>query len=317
MTNSMPPPRSRLIAVDIGNARIKLGLFTGGCAAGLPEPIKTLPLLGDSPELDEITPWLADISRHGGADIPVCPAKSGPQGRQECLPHLTHQWWIASVNRPAATRLIDWLGERRPADRITLLASGDLPLEVRLERPDMVGIDRLIDAVAVNRLRQAGRPAVIVDVGTAITVDFVSADGAFLGGAILPGIQMSARALFEFTDLLPLVDVSELTTPPPALGAATVPAMHSGLFWGAVGAIRELIEQLHKTATGGRAECWGDSATVTPAKIGRTERPQVFLTGGAGVSVAELLGPDACYVPNLTLAGIAATGHGHEQKAAE
>ena len=61
----------------------------------------------------------------------------------------------------------------------------------------------------------------IVDVGTAITVDLVSADGAFLGGAILPGIQMSARALHEFTDLLPLVDVSDLTAPPPALGTAT------------------------------------------------------------------------------------------------
>ena len=58
----------------------------------------------------------------------------------------------------------------------------------------------------------------IVDVGSAITVDLVSADGAFLGGAILPGIAMSARALHEFTDLLPLVDMSELTAPPPALG---------------------------------------------------------------------------------------------------
>jgi type III pantothenate kinase len=142
--------------------------------------------------------------------------------------------------------------------------------------------------VAVNRLREADRAAVIVDVGTAITVDLVSADGAFLGGAILPGLQMSARALHEFTDLLPLVDVSELAAPPPALGTATEPAMQSGLFWGAVGAMRELIEQLHKAATGGRAG-----------------RPQVFLTGGAGAGVAELLGSDARYVPNLTLAGIA------------
>ena len=224
-----------MIAVDIGNARIKLGLFAGGCAAGLPEPVRTLPLLGDAPDLDQIAPWLArsaarcdsvrEAARHDGMSA-------------------TGTWWIASVNRPAATRLIDWLSQHRPDDRITLLAAGDLPLEVRLERPDMVGIDRLVDAVAVNRLRDAGRPAVIVDVGTAITVDLVSAEGAFLGGAILPGIQMSARALHEFTDLLPLVDVSELTAPPPALGTATVPAMESGLFWGTVGAIRQLIEQL-------------------------------------------------------------------------
>jgi len=90
-------------------------------------------------------------------------------------------WWIASVNRPAATQLIDWLRDHRPADRIVLLACGDLPLVVRLERPDMVGIDRLVDAVAVNRLREAGRPAAIVDVGTAVTVDLVRPTGLFLG----------------------------------------------------------------------------------------------------------------------------------------
>ena len=254
---------SSLIAVDIGNARIKLGLFIGDCAEGLPEPERTLPLQGNAPELDEIGTWL-------GAEA------AGP-----CT------WQIASVNRPSATRLIDWIEQHRSGDRITLLASGDLPLEVRLERPDMVGIDRLVDAVAVNRLRPAGCPAVIVDVGTAITVDFVSSDGAFLGGAILPGIAMGARALHEFTDLLPLVDLSELTSPPSALGKATVPAMESGLFWGAVGAIRQLVEQLPKAAN----DCvW---------------RPQVFLTGGAGQSVAELLGADVRYVPNLTLAGIA------------
>ena len=254
------------VAVDIGNARIKLGLLAGGRADGLPEFARTLPLLGNAPRLDAISAWLADV----GND------------------RLT--WWIASVNRPAATWLIDWLAEHRPSDRVVLLASGDLSLEVRLERPDMVGIDRLVDAVAVNRLREDGRPAAIVDVGTAITVDLVSADGAFLGGAILPGIQMAAQAMHEFTDLLPLVNVSELTAPPPALGVDTESAMESGLFWGAVGAIRQLVEQMHKAAPGGR-----------------TERPHIFLTGGAGASVAELLGPEARYIPNLTLAGIALT----------
>lgn len=271
------------IAVDIGNARIKLGLFLdaqGKAVVGqvanlpasrlatystteLPEPIRVLPLVGDAPSFDEITPWLADQA------------------------HDDLTWWIASVNRPAATRLIDWLGEHRPKDRITLLAAGDLPLSVRLERPDMVGIDRLVDAVAINQLRNANRGAIIVDVGTAITVDLVSDDGAFLGGAILPGIQMSARALHEFTDLLPLLDMSDLTAPPSALGTSTAAAIRSGLFWGAVGAVRQLTKELCNAAGGERMH-----------------QPQVFLTGGAGASVAELLGPDARYVPNLTLAGI-------------
>jgi len=164
------------------------------------------------------------------------------------------------------------------------VAAADLPLTVRLPRPDMVGIDRLLDALAANRLRQPGRAAVVVDVGSAITVDLVGEDGAFLGGAILPGIGMAARAMHEFTDLLPLIEMSELAAPPPPLGTATVPAIKSGLFWGAVGAIRELVGRLGE---------------------GLTQPPHVFLSGGAGPAVADLLGPDARCVPHLTLAGIA------------
>ena len=148
----------------------------------------------------------------------------------------------------------------------------------------MVGIDRLLDAVAVNHLRQPDRPAVVIDVGSAITVDLVSAEGAFRGGAIAPGIGMSARAMHAFTDLLPLVEASELTTPPPALGKSTLPAMRSGLFWGAVGTIRELVAQISRGL-----DCPCD----------------VFLTGGAGPAVAELLGREVRHVPHLTLAGIA------------
>jgi len=260
-SNTMPqqeaPP---LFAVDVGNNRIKLGWFTPGGDAGLPEPRRTLTLPGGMSDFAPLEEWL------------------GQSGSPQAA------WWIASVNRPAATRLIDWLRERRPAPRVVLLAAGDLPLRVALERPDMVGVDRRLDAAAANTLRQPDRPAVVVDVGTAITVDFLSADGVFRGGAILPGIGMSARALYEFTDLLPLIEPDELLTAPPPVGEATDAAMRSGLFWGAVGSIRELVARLGTDA-------------ARPA--------QVFLTGGAGPIVAELLGPDAAHVPHLTLAGIA------------
>jgi type III pantothenate kinase len=117
-------------------------------------------------------------------------------------------------------------------------------------------------------------------------VDLISADGIFEGGAILPGIAMSARAMHEFTDLLPLVQMGELTDPPEPLGTSTLPALQSGLFWGAVGAIRELIGRL-------------SAGQPTPA--------DVFLSGGAGPAVAQLLGPATQHVPHLTLAGIALT----------
>jgi type III pantothenate kinase len=268
-TSSLP-----LIAIDVGNARTKLGLFRAAAlGSGLPKPERTLGLDNGAPLPARLGRWIAMIAaEHSERRTQRVPGPAAKRAR----------WHIASVNRPAATRLIEWLREHRGGDPLVLLAAGDLPLEVRVPRPDMVGVDRLLDAVAANRLREPGRPAVIVDVGSAITVDLVSAEGAFLGGAILPGIAMSARAMHEFTDLLPRIDVSDLRKPPPALGTATEPAMRAGLFWGAVGGVRQVIEQLAPKG-----------------------QPQVFLTGGAGPAVARLLGRSSRYVPHLTLAGMA------------
>ena len=253
-----------LVAVDIGNSRIKLGLFesverTGG---RLPTPTQTLDVTPKTDSLDKIVGWL-------GAE------------RLSLLP-----WWIGSVQRSVASKLVAWLRDRG-VDRITLMAAGDLPLVVSLPRPDMVGIDRLLGALAANELRRSDTPAVIVDLGTAITVDLVSAAGEFLGGAIMPGIGMSARALHEFTDLLPLLDMHALAEPPPALGANTLEAMTSGIYWGAIGGVRHLIELLS-------GEC--------------SQPPQVFLTGGAAPRVESLVSADASYEPHLVLAAIAIVG---------
>jgi len=251
-----------LVAVDVGNNRIKFGWFESAAGDELPQPARTLQLDGQRPDWDRIGQFLGEA---GPEDAP---------------------WWIGSVNRPAATELLDWLREGGRQPQITMLAAGDLSLAVGLDRPDMVGIDRLLDAVAANHLRRPTRPAVVVDVGSAITVDLISQDGVFLGGATLPGIAMAARALHEFTDLLPLVEMAELTIPPPPAGTSAVPAMRSGLFWGAVGAIRQLTERFGAIVSGD---------------------PQLFLTGGAGPAVAALLGRHAQHVPHLTLSAIALT----------
>ena len=118
-------------------------------------------------------------------------------------------------------------------------------------------------------------------------VNAISDRGVFLGGAILPGIGMAARALHEYTDLLPLSEMIELHHAPDPLGKDTTSALRSGLFWGAVGAMRELSARLG-------------------AKL---HDPQLFLTGGAAPTVGGLLvnenGEHALYVPHLTLSGIA------------
>ncbi len=224
------PARLPLVAVDVGNSRSKLGLFERLDDRPLPVPSRTMALANDAAELSEVAAWLA--------------------------PHPPHalSWWIGSVDRDASARLVHWL-RQHDCQRIVLLSSRDLPLVVSLPRPDMVGIDRLLDAVAANRLRPADRPAIVVDLGTAITVDLISAEGAFLGGTIFPGIGTSARAMHEFTDMLPLVDMESLEGPPAVLGTATVEALHAGLYWGAIGVVRELIERLAALAPVPRACC--------------------------------------------------------------
>lgn len=252
-----------LIAVDVGNSRTKVGYFPRADGRGLPRPAATLELGGVAWPASALADWLA--------------ACEGPAAAVAFA--------VGSVNQPAAERFAAAVTEMRPAARVMRLAAGDLPLAVRLASPERVGIDRLLGAVAANCLRRAHRAAVVLHVGTAITANLVTADGAFAGGAILPGIALSARALHEHTDLLPRIDMIDLAEPPPAVGEATEPAIRSGLFWGAVGAMRELVARLTEAA-GGEAD--------------------VLLTGGAAPSVAPRLGEGVHWEPHLVLAGIAA-----------
>jgi type III pantothenate kinase len=248
---------SPLVAVDVGNSRIKLGDFEHPLAEPLPHPVRALAIELDWADGD-FDGWLM----HDPAE---------------------YTWSIASVNRPAATRLIRWL-QAHNVPRIQLLTHADLPLAVDLPRSDLVGLDRLANAVAANRLRCASQPAIVIDIGSAITLDLISENGIFVGGSILPGLGMSARALHEFTDLLPLVEVTERPEP---LGKSTLAAISSGLFWGAVGAMREVMVRL------------------ADAPI----ESQVFLTGGGAPVFAVALGEVSPvpieFVPHLTLAGIA------------
>jgi type III pantothenate kinase len=268
---------SQLIVVDIGNSRMKLGRFAGADATGaaLPEPVETfdLPIVHATGEfdVDRLAEW--------------CSEQVSEQA----------EWLIASVHRRAAEQLAAAAGELSKklsrSWQLRQLTFRDLPLVIRVDEPARVGIDRLLAAVAANRLRRPDRAAIVVDAGTAITVDLVDEHGAFCGGAILPGIAMSARAMEEQTDALPRVDLDHLTSPPPALGKSTVPAIESGLYWGAAGAIRELVRRL---------------AAPLDAP------PDVLLTGGASVDVAEVLGEGESWsvrhVPHLVLAGIALVG---------
>ncbi len=250
----MPP----LIAVDIGNSSTKLGWF------------------GDWPKGDSALPVPKQVW-DGATAQPLA------QAIADQLPAGPVRWRVASVHREGQQQLSEWALLHRPRDDFKILTHRDLPLRVRVEFPDRVGLDRLAAAVAANAIRE-GKPAIVVDAGTAITVDLVSVDGAFEGGVILPGFRLTAEALAAGTNQLPLATFTGQDQPPPVVGKHTEGAIRSGLFWGAVGAVREVIERM---------------------SAGLSEQPHVFVTGGDLRHLAPLVSSHSQFVPNMVLSGIA------------
>ncbi len=115
----------------------------------------------------------------------------------------------------------------------------DLGIEVRMDKVENVGADRLANAVAAHQTY--GGPLIVIDFGTATTFDIIAADGAYDGGVIAPAVQHSAEALYRAAALLPRVPVER---PERVIGKDTVPAMKSGLYWGYVGLIEGLVARI-------------------------------------------------------------------------
>lgn len=119
-------------------------------------------------------------------------------------------------------------------------------MRILYENPKEVGADRICNAIAVYE--KYGGPAIVVDFGTATTFTAVSAEGEFLGGAIAPGIGISVDALAEHTAQLPRV---ELVKPRSVIGRSTITAMQSGIIYGFVGQVEEIIRRM-RLELGGR-----------------------------------------------------------------
>lgn len=141
----------------------------------------------------------------------------------------------------------------------------ELGIKVLLDRPEEVGADRLVNAVAAHKFYKA--PLIVIDFGTATTFDVVDGDGNYCGGAIAPGINLSLEALHMAAAKLPRVAIGR---PKQVIGKATVPAMRSGIFWGYVGLIEGLVKRMEEefgakmlvVATGGLAPLFAESTPV-------------------------------------------------------
>jgi len=271
---------SNLLAIEVGSSRVKLGWFPGDGVCASEKPVGNLPIA--APALLEPTEvfriehrrgdrqWIEEVeSRLAEMDLPT---------ETVCVLAAVHQRAAETLRRDVLVRQ-NW-------SRIETLTRDDIAIEVDVKEPARVGIDRLLNALAVNRVRSPQRPAIVVDMGTAMTVNLISENGVFQGGAILAGPMTALGALHTATSSLPLLGSEVFEAPPAAVGKSTDEAMASGAYWGAVGAARQLIERM--------------AATCTNA-------PEVFLTGGAARGLAAHVGlgeHPARHLPQLVLSGI-------------
>lgn len=186
---------------------------------------------------------------------------------------------VASVNPPALARLRAVAPAAGPAAPLVARDDFPIPIATDVDQPEKVGVDRLLAALAAYRL--TGSACVVVDCGTAVTVDAVDAGGTFLGGAIFPGRDMMARALAEGAAQLPEVAIGPAES---VIGRNTEDAIRAGIVHGSDGALAALIAGAQAAA--------GQGAVV-------------ILTGGdAPLPGSPVLRPGYKVRPDLVLAGL-------------
>lgn len=151
-------------------------------------------------------------------------------------------------------------------------------MSIKYENPGDVGADRIVSAVAAYE--KFGGPCIVVDFGTATTFDVISEKGEYLGGAIAPGIQISAEALYLKTAKLPHVEIRK---PSDVIGRTTVTSIQSGLYYGYIGLVSNIIAAIQDEIEGGA---------------------KVVATGGFAPLICKETGFIDFYEPNLVLQGL-------------
>lgn len=261
-----------LLTVDAGNTNTVFALFAAQ-PKGEGELLASWRLRTDSHRTpDEIAAFLAQVFALRGID---------PKGVNDAM--------IASVVPDATPPLQQAIkavcqAEARIFGKDIRLTDA---IAVKLPNPELVGDDRLLNAIAVREL-YGQAPAIVVDFGTATTFDVIDTEGAFIGGVIAPGLNLAMEALRNAAAKLPRID---LTKPQAAIGTNTVEAMQSGAYWGYIGLVEGIL---------------GRVAAELPSK------PLVLATGG----LATILSPDLPTIdkvePELTLFGLRWVANQHK-----
>lgn len=250
--------RNHILTIDVGNSRVKYGLFSLTDEQSLPQCLEfTATEVGQDFPWVQLHEWTKDRgmfeTRIAGANPRV-------------VDYLIHEW-------PAG-----WLSPN------VIQSAEQCQIECRVSNPKKVGIDRVLNALAANAYREDGSAAIVVDSGSATTVDCISDDGAFLGGAILPGFRLSSLALNQYTALLPLVSTRDLSSQDVGpIGRNTLEAIGSGLLWGQLGAVKEIVAR--------------QASELNAASV------QVLVTGGGGPLLSPHL-ENSLHLPYLPMLGL-------------
>jgi type III pantothenate kinase len=252
---------SPLIAISVGNTRTQVARF----AKGELDHVERFTNDNLAPIVQQVTTWWKE---QGNVNLPDFAIGQ---------PAIA----MASVNDPIANRLASAIEDQLTIEVFRIGDDMPVPIGQQLDPETITGVDRLLNAAAAfERLKQA---CVVVDAGTAITVDFVDGQGTFHGGAIAPGATMQLKALHEHTAALP--ELTFRAPDPEPFGRNTTQAMLQGVYHGIRGMVQRLVEQY--------AESYGAF-------------PLVVATGG---DAQALFGNHELVdriVPELTLLGIAA-----------
>jgi type III pantothenate kinase len=232
-----------LLVIDAGNTNIVFAVHDGRRWAGIwriaTDPHRTS---------DEYAVWMMALLKHAELSF-----------------DLVQRAVIGTVVPAALYHLRRLCREWFQVEPLIARSTLDWGFDIRVDAPAEVGADRLLNALAAYAVfRQA---LVVIDFGTATTFDVVGDDGAYLGGAIAPGISLSIEALHQAAARLPRIGIGR---PQAVIGRGTVPAMQSGIYWGYVGLIeglvsriqREMTTELRIVATGGLAPLFSEGTEI-------------------------------------------------------
>ena len=233
-----------LLAIDVGNSEITLGLFTG-----------------DRPEVQwRMTTVTARTPDEWASTLTAYLVQAGHS------PNEVRAAICASV-APAVTQpLMEGVEKALGVAPLLVGPESELPITLDVDEPMTVGADRVVNTLAASQLYQ--RDTIVVDFGTATTFDCITADGHFLGGVIAPGIQTAADDLAQKTAKLP---ATELTPPPRVIGTRTEDCVRAGVLLGNADATDGLVKRI-------KAEWPNDSVPFVVATGGLASRMAALST---------------------------------------